>query len=407
MVSASRWNWADRPSSWPSSCVGGRADGAGPEVALLAGVAPVDVEPHGRPAAQPDRFAAGNQEWGFEPLGKGGHRAGGRAVGVVVALDQEGAACKPPLAVAERGQRLAVGRGGGQVFGPHRVQAKLEAGARRRRRPPACSTRPRRRARSPAGSARRPARPRARRPARPRRPATAAAPAAPRRAQRCEQPAEPRIEGGDAGEIMDNSLVDPQRGAAQRRAVAQLDQPPAPQGRGGRQRHSSGPRAGRPWPGRRSGMATHRPALPGSRRRNLRRARPRRRAAARRARTARGRRPRPAPRAPPGAGSAADASRMARSSSSAVGRSSAAAPPAAASTARRIVLRTRASDVSKYRLLASIQSVGMGDKPLRTTAIVKDHAATDPVLVMKRSSCDPHLPFGPRQRLRTGTSFAG
>ena len=104
--------------------IGGRADGAGPEVALLAGVAPVDVEPHGRPAPQADRVAGGDQQRGLQPLGKGDHRARGRAVGVVVALDQEGAAFELPFAVAERGDRLAVGRGGGQVIRPHRVQAR-------------------------------------------------------------------------------------------------------------------------------------------------------------------------------------------------------------------------------------------------------------------------------------------
>ena len=155
--------------------IGSRADGAGPEVALLAGVAPVDVQPHRRPAPQADRVAGGDQQRCLEPLGKGDHRAQGWAVGVVVALDQQGAAVEPRFAVAERGQRLAVGRGGGKVISPHRVQRQAQAGARRRRDGPLARLGPRRRARSPAGAARRPARPTARRPARPRRPATAAA----------------------------------------------------------------------------------------------------------------------------------------------------------------------------------------------------------------------------------------
>jgi hypothetical protein len=44
----------------------------------------------------------------------------------VVALQQQGAALQPGLALAERGEGLAVGRGGRQIVGPHRVQVERE-----------------------------------------------------------------------------------------------------------------------------------------------------------------------------------------------------------------------------------------------------------------------------------------
>ena len=106
---------------------------------------------------------------------------------------------------------------------------KLQAGAGRRGDQTACSTRPRRRARSPAGSARRPARPRARRPARPRRPATAAATRPPECVSGVSSPWSRASRRGNAGQIMEDPLVDAQGRAAERPTLAQLDQPPSPQ----------------------------------------------------------------------------------------------------------------------------------------------------------------------------------
>src|SRR5205807_1375191 len=83
-------------------------------------------------APQPDRVADGEEEWGLEPLGQGERRARGRAVGVVVALEQERAAVEPPLAVDQRGDRLALGGSGGEVLGPDRVQIQAKPGAGRR-----------------------------------------------------------------------------------------------------------------------------------------------------------------------------------------------------------------------------------------------------------------------------------
>ena len=342
--------------------IGSRTDGAGPQVPLLAGVAPVDVQPHGRPAPQADRVTGGDQQRCLEPLGKGDHRARGRAVGVVVALDQQGAPLEPRFAVAERGQRLAVGRGGGKVISPHRVQRQAQVGARRRRDGPLArlglaAEQQHRRGRHGGRPAPQPGGPPGhggqRRRQRPR----------PGRNHGRQQPVQPLVEARDAGQVMDDPLVDAQRGAAQRHSVAQLDQPPPAQRRCGRQ--------GAPVGSRQGGHGL----TEGRKRRPITPPPPRQSAANRESSSTpahKSNTPRSNGESPKaatsvssaeGAGSASAASCSARSSSSAEGSAAAPSPPpdCALSTALRTALRTQPSAASRYRRLASIQSsFGMG-----------------------------------------------
>ena len=131
MLSASRWNWAARPSSRPSS-----RSAAGPTApahrSRCSRVSPrlTSSRTVGRPRRRSGSRAAISRGASSRSARAITGRGGGPSASWSHSISRR--TLEPRFAVAERGQRLAVGRGGRKVISPHRVQAEVQAGARRR-----------------------------------------------------------------------------------------------------------------------------------------------------------------------------------------------------------------------------------------------------------------------------------